>query len=191
LAVHGQCSVELALAEHTFVVPVVVAEVGDVQGVIGMEFLKLNNCSMALGTGLLKCGDVVWKLVPPSCEEVRQVRLLQEVRVAAGHEIVVRGKVDEFGKEEKAWYGVAEPDTQLLMEANVLMPRALVKVHDRQVEMTVANHTGDEVLLLPGTTVAALSTAESMHEFMSTVASSDEQEPGCAQVHMMSEQGSN
>ena len=58
----GQVTVPLHLIEDTLHVPVIVADIGDTAGILGMQFLRDADCSIAFKQGVLRCGGREWQL---------------------------------------------------------------------------------------------------------------------------------
>ena len=52
---------EVCFEELRLMLPVIVADVGQVQAIIGMEFLRHNNCVLALREGVMKCASLCCK----------------------------------------------------------------------------------------------------------------------------------
>ena len=97
IVTYGQAIVDVRLEGAIFSVPVIIADIGDMAGILGMRFLRDTDCSIAFKAGLLKCGQQIWNLVGPRSADAFTVRLIRTVRIPPWHGIVVPGVVATIG----------------------------------------------------------------------------------------------
>ena len=159
IATHGQTRIDLHLNGATFSVLVIVADIGDTAGILGMRFLREASCTMEFDTGVLSSGGQAWQLVGPREDECFRVRLVQEVRLPPGHGLAVLGAVQSSRRLPICWEGIMEGDESLTEQANVSVSRSLVSIDGAvqgQTRFTLTNWSEDEVVLPAGTTVATV-----------------------------------
>ena len=76
IVTHGRVTIPIHLEEVTLLVPVIVADIGETAGILGMKFLREADCSIAFSKGILRCGDREWQLTPGGIgEQVQRVRV--------------------------------------------------------------------------------------------------------------------
>ena len=157
IVTYGQAIVDVRLEGAIFSVPVIIADIGDMAGILGMKFLRETDCSIAFKAGLLRCGQQIWNLVGPRSADVFAVRLIRTVHIPPWHGIVVPGVVATVGNIPQKWEGVIEPEDNLTNQTSAAMPRSIVQIcskDDRHVaQLTLTNWTDEEVVLSSGTTV--------------------------------------
>ena len=73
---HGRVTIPIHLEEAALLVPVVVADINETAGILGMKFLREADCSIAFSKGILHCGDHEWQMTPEGVgEQVQRVRV--------------------------------------------------------------------------------------------------------------------
>ena len=76
IVTHGRVTIPIHLEEAILLVPVIVADIGETAGILGMKFLREADCSIAFSKGILRCGDREWQLTPGGVgEQVQRVRV--------------------------------------------------------------------------------------------------------------------
>ena len=76
IVTHGQVTIPIHLEEATLLVPVIVADIGETAGILGMKFLREADCSIAFLKGILRCGDREWQLTPGGVDTcVQRIRV--------------------------------------------------------------------------------------------------------------------
>ena len=150
IVTHGQVTIDIDLQGTVFSLPVIVADIGETAGILGMQFLRGTGCSVSFREGILRCGRQEWKLTGPSTPGVHRVNLVSVVRLPPGEGMRVAGTVQGLvgGKE---WDGVLEPVTS---DTGATTPPCVVHVRTQSsTEVDVWNVSDKELVLLPGTTI--------------------------------------
>jgi len=163
ISTYGQTCVNLILDGTTFSVPVIVANIGSMHGILGMRFMRDNDCMVGFRKGLMKCGNLIWQLIQPSQNGCFAVRLVSEVRIPPGHGILAESNVKIRTKRYDSGQGMLEADPQLLSAAGILVPRSLVQITGEPVpklHVALSNLSEEEVILPPGMIVGRLSSAD-------------------------------
>ena len=57
LAVHGRTKIDLLVDDKQYQLPVIVADLDGLQGILGIDFLEANDCSINVKNGYLDCGE--------------------------------------------------------------------------------------------------------------------------------------
>ena len=92
---HGHTNLHIQVDGATFDGPVIVADLDNSQGILGMRFLRDNDCTIAFRSGVLQCGQKCWDLAGPDKEWGLPARLVNKVTIPAGHELVTAVAVDK------------------------------------------------------------------------------------------------
>ena len=73
---HGRVTIPIHLEETTLLVPVLVEDIGEKAGILGMKFLREADCSIVFSTGILHCMAREWQLTSGGVgEQVQRVRV--------------------------------------------------------------------------------------------------------------------
>ena len=153
IGVKGAVTCKTEIGGEEFAVKYIVAELPGVPGILGMEFLSKNQCSLELGEGILKCRDIQVDLVKiPNGEELRVEGASLPPRR------VVRIKV-QAGREAMAW----APYEALLDSLGVMVSnRELVSGDsDTSTTVNVINVGERDVRLLPEMVIGRVEPIES------------------------------
>ena len=68
-------TIPIHLEEATLLVPVIVADIDETAGILGMKFLREADYSIAFSKGIPRCGDREWRLTHGGVgEQVQRVR---------------------------------------------------------------------------------------------------------------------
>ena len=169
IVTHGQTIVKLELGDATFEVPVIVADIGDTAGILGMRFLRDNNCIINFQKGTISCGQLEWDLIGPSEATSVQVKLVHQVLLPPCHEAVVTVELDgrgEQGKMMQKWEGLVEPCESWVDHEGVLAACGLALVSrgpdGETTAITVSNMSDKTVALSAGTVIATVQPVHSL-----------------------------
>ena len=160
LQVHGETTLDLLLGNKLFRVPVMIADLGDVQGILGMEFLNREACLIDAFNGKLHFPDREVFLHRGATFQCCRVRLKESLEIQPDEERIICGQVDEDILCESRGVGVIEADPSFVLDSGLLVARALVDVKGATLKLTVGNLGDDPVIIPAGTTVAWLDPVE-------------------------------
>ena len=120
IKVMGEVEIPLTIGSQTFKTMVTVAELGNLDGIIGLNFLKSLGMKVDLGKGILNKEDWSIQLVGNSSRENKGclVKLKESLCIPGRHEMTIMGYVEKRKGSELKGYCVLDP-VQSLEEANV------------------------------------------------------------------------
>lgn len=120
--------------DHQFVV----AGLGDLSGILGIDFLSANKVSIETAEGTLRSPKFEVKLHHQSNPFVcARVHLTDTVHIPARSEIFVEGKVRGHFNESQD--GCLEPLINFKGGNDLLMPKSLVKITESKVMFSILN----------------------------------------------------
>lgn len=163
---HGQTCIDFCLSDGTiFHESVIVADIGDTQGILGMRFLRNQDAFVQFKKGVLWCGDLCWNLIGPESSNGMQARLTKGVIVPAGHGLTVpvhfdAQRAETFRRDPEGWDAILEAPEDLVSLNGVAVPRAVVRV--RKVNgmwgtyVSLTNFSQEDVIMLPGSCVGSV-----------------------------------
>lgn len=163
LSVQGKTNVTLSFGGHEFNTSVVVAKLGGLSGIIGLDFLVKYNVLIDASNGILYSphfGEV--PLLREDCLHSRcaRVHLAETVSVPGSSEMFVQGKItDEFPSDIDA---LIEPELDDKIRNRILMAKSVVKTNGSNVTFSVFNPTKETIILKKNARVASLQTIDSV-----------------------------
>ena len=87
IVTYGQTNISLQLEGTTFNIPVIIADIGETSGILGMTFLRDADCNIAFKSGVLRCGTQEWELISslnkPSVKIVEEGVLPEHIEALA------------------------------------------------------------------------------------------------------------
>ena len=167
IVTHGQTQVLIELEGTTFEVPVIVADIGTTTGILGMRFLRDNDCVINFRDGVLQCGKLEWDLQGPSAATA-QVKLVHRVSLPPCHEAVVAVALfgNKRGSNKQKWEGLVEPCDTFSDCEGVMAPCGLTLVSPSSEGATTAitlSNLSEEKIIIPAGTV--IGTIQVAHKF--------------------------
>ena len=153
MSIRGELELPLEINGAFFMTNVIVTELGQLDGILGLNFLRAYDMSLDLGRGILSCGE---KLVIPLVGQTTEgclVRLIEEVSIPGGHEITVMAEV---GGNVKGEIGIIEP---FQAEPNLKLVPTVV-TNQSSVPVTIANEDDFDLTLEKGSVIAQMSPGE-------------------------------
>ena len=158
LTVHGWTEVVLVVEGRRYELPVIVADLEGLQGILGINFLEDNDCSINVKRGYLDCGVYRHQLYRLRAEGCQRVCLTEALVVAAGETVEVKASLEGSVLAQGPCEAAYEPDEDFMAETGLLTSTDSVQVGPgRQVSIRYVNVGGDSVELLPGTTLGVAS----------------------------------
>lgn len=155
LEVMGMTSIPLVLGGQSFDHPVVVAGIGDLSGILGIDFMSKNKVSFDTAEGVLRSPRFEVALNHQASHTVcARVHLTETIHIPANSEIFVEGEVrGHFSGEQN---GCLEPLTEFKGGNDLLMPKSLVQMTKSKVMFSILNPTQDSRILKKNLQVASV-----------------------------------
>ncbi|VDI04570.1 Hypothetical predicted protein [Mytilus galloprovincialis] len=141
------------LIAHT----VIVAGLGELDGILGIDFLSKNNVSIDTANGTLKSPkfDVCLHKDKSLSSTCARVHLIETVHIPPNSEIFVHGEIrGHFLKDRD---GCLEPLDEFRGSNQLLMPKSIIKMSDSTVILSVLNPTSERKILKKNIQVASVS----------------------------------
>lgn len=156
LCVYGKSIFPLRINEIYFDHPIVIADLGGLSGILGLDFLSHNEILVDTCKGILMSSKLKIQLYREnSCDQkCARVQISENIRIPPRSEMFITGNVK----------GSISDDMTCILEANndqnggrdVLIPKSLVNVTKSSVVFSVLNPTDNEVNLIKNKSVANL-----------------------------------
>ncbi|XP_062610966.1 uncharacterized protein LOC134272813 [Saccostrea cucullata] len=151
LRILGKVDLQFSLGGISFCHEFIVAEIDDLQGIFGMDFLEQNDASIQIGKGLLKIAGQQIQLDREQISVCTRVKLSKKIVVPPDSEIVVSGYA--VGLKDKSVHNLVEP-FKFLQQKGLLVARTLV--NPENILFSVVNITDRPVRVDKNATVASL-----------------------------------
>lgn len=159
----GQTQLALQVGDKTFCQNVIIADLGDIQGILGMDFLAANAATIDTGRGSMKIGHFEAVLTGQSKRDIcARVAISETVSIPARSEVYVRGKLKT--PTGLAFDGILEPEIGFNGEKHVLIPKSVVRSEDSEITFSVLNPTPDNVILKQNMEVASVQTVDEIYD---------------------------
>jgi hypothetical protein len=162
ITTYGQATFSISIAKHSFSVEIVVADMGGLPGVLGMDFLSQNDAVLHCRTGKMEIGNRVIKCNGRHPEEGGQVALTEAVKLPPGHVCFVTVTITRWGGSQRL-YDVIEPISEVCNQDGILMPRGVIKRSCNSCTLQLTNIGGNERVLPGGLLLAYLDPVDSVH----------------------------
>ena len=131
MRVAGEVRLELSLAGQTFEIPVIVAELGGLQGILGLRFLSSQGFLIDATEGKLLCGQLEIAL-HRNRDDLCTVMLSEDVENLPFSEKIVDGEIETDSFRDTKDIATHEPNRSELEQAGLIMPKWLFDTeHDK------------------------------------------------------------
>jgi len=156
IEVFGYSDFTLEIEGRTFEQSLIVASLGDIPGILGLDFLEKHESVLDVSRGILqfrkqKCE--IW-LHREKFDGCARVRVSESIIVPPNSQICVSGTVD--GKWRDGTNGIVEPFKPFMDGNRLLMPKALVSLQQSSVTVALLNTSNEAIRVPVGTTVGEL-----------------------------------
>ncbi|CAC5378547.1 unnamed protein product [Mytilus coruscus] len=156
MKVMGASNLLLQLNNHGFIHSAIVADLGDIAGILGLDFLSKYEVTISASQGTLTFPNFTVKLLIDSDVQATcaRVQLADTVQVPGRAKMIVREKIDAdlTGNVDS----ILEPIDGFQGEKHVLIPKSVVQTSDTEVVFSILNPTPHAVILKRNLTVASL-----------------------------------
>ena len=160
----GETMLTLAIGGKIFQVPMIIAETGNLRGILGMQFLTENRCIVDVGGGVLEINGEKIEMNQLDGPKLCRIVLTESLHVDGYQEVMVEGHVEGVRWDSSEAIGVVEPCETFATETGLVIPRAVVQRQGDRVLLTVANVGNDRVDVERGKVMALLHPVDSVEE---------------------------
>ena len=159
MKIDGEGEVLIEIGSKKFCQSVAVTNLGNLDGILGNDFLKRHNVQLNLGDGIFKIEgwSVFMSDQPRKSIKCRRVKVHQDTVIPSKHELTFSGYVKTTNTEKNSGIAYLENVSSLTEVQGLMLAKALVNSHQSDIPVTFANLTDEPVTLRKGTTVALLS----------------------------------
>ncbi|CAG2224863.1 Retrovirus-related Pol polyprotein from transposon 297 [Mytilus edulis] len=164
LKVHGQVTLEFFIQGIPFTHDFVIAELDDLEGILGIDFLEANEAQINISKSLLIMpDDSTIKLHKQQNKHCALIRLSDRLVLPANTESVFQIKVPKNIKEEDM---LVEPNARLVRNG-ILISTALVNTTKRKVAISAINCRDRDVTLKRNKVVGSIQTVKTISDSVS------------------------
>ncbi|KAJ8316618.1 hypothetical protein KUTeg_005830 [Tegillarca granosa] len=145
LKIYGRNKLKISLGTHEFVQSVIIAEIGDISGILCIDFLSKNKSTFDIQEGVLRFPKFTHKLVREAKLTCARVYLAEVNEVPATSEVILEAEIRESFPDISEGY--LEPLLGLRDKHKVLVPKAVFKLQGSKLLLTVLNPSKEPVKL--------------------------------------------
>ena len=169
LNVYGETELEVNFYGQKVMVTMVIADLGTLQGILGMQFLEEYQCTLDLTHGYVRSPIFDIRLFKNEDSGCFSLRLKEKLVIEPGYEIVASSEFDVESWPKDETLALIEPNSDF-GAAGLLVPRALVKVGSK-IGITIANVSEKVVVLQTGSQVGNLVSIDEILDERATISS--------------------
>lgn len=169
LNILGKINLQFSLGGMSFCHEFIVAEIDDLKGILGMDFIEQNDVSIQVSKGLLKLAGQEIQLDKEQIPVCTRVKLSKKIIVPPDSEITVSGYA--VGLKDKSVDSLVEP-FKFLQQRGLLVARTLVDPEN--ILFSVVNITDRPVRIDKNATVATLQSVDIVESKVGSVEVSSE-----------------
>ena len=148
----------------------IVADLGSCEGILGLDFLESNLCTLDLAKGIMLIQHKSVKLCREDCDLCSEVKIEKSVIIPPRCEMFVEARVIQKIEAEEI-EGLIEGTGDYSQGQDLTVPRSLVIVEKDKVFVPVTNFSEKKVLIKPDTVIAKIQSSITL----SSVSASQEQ----------------
>ena len=156
LSIHGEIDLMIVFdSDIQITTRVIVADLGEIEGILGMRFLEENACDLDLNNGYIKTSSFDIPLFKLGSAQCCPLTLTKSVTLCSGYETMAMVIFETDLWDSQQTLGLVEADSDFGGNP-IYVPRVLVKVSDSPVGLLLTN-LGEKTLTLPaGMPIACL-----------------------------------
>ena len=143
LSSEGEINLKFEMNGFQFVQSTVIGDLGNCQGILGMDFLEKYPCILDLNSGSLKVGDKDIKLKRETSSVCARVQVSETTVIPPRSEKFVSAKLID-GKFASESEGLVEGTTQFKEKEQLDIPRCLVTVRNNEILVPITNFSNYE-----------------------------------------------
>ena len=169
LKVYGRVQLEFMIDRHVFVHSFVIADLPDMFGILGIDFLEDNDMSIRISRKQLEFNGNVIKLVKISGDGCARIKVAKHVVIPPNSQMIVKGYVDG---ESTFQEGLVEP-VQNVASMGLLCARAIVDTESKDIGLSVLNLSDRSVPLQQHSPLGVLQPIQAIHSLDATLERSE------------------
>lgn len=141
----GQSKVSLSIGTETFEHDVLIANIQN-DGILGLDFLEKNNCTVKLSDGILYIGSESKEIrcyksaidVLASCCECK-IAVLEDIEIPPRCEMIVPGAIVHVDGYPQGQYGIIEPAVKFVERKGLLVAKSVVDISKEIIPLRMIN----------------------------------------------------
>jgi len=155
LNLYGETDIDIVIGGHHYSVHIVVADLGELDGILGMSFLGGESCVIDTANGELKLSGRRVLMHKQTNKQCCNISVAESVQVGAESEKIVRVCIDK-SKWSNDHVGLAEAAPTFIENTELLVSNALVDPIGGDVCLTCVNLGDKPVVIKKGAVIATL-----------------------------------
>ena len=159
LKVHGECVLDIEIENHHFAVNVKVVSLGDMDAILGLDFIENFDCTLRLKQGLMTIEsiDMDVPLRRYSDGKCARIQAAATIEVIPETEMIVPGHVNWKAWSSQNEMGSIEPSKRITPRTGLMVAKSVVNTNAKgTVPIRIANFTDKVIRLEKGETLAIL-----------------------------------
>ena len=133
---YGQANFDILINGQMFSIIFIVADLIDIQSILGISFLNQNKCVIDICEGILHVGSMEVYLHSKQKQSCCYVHLNDEVVIPSNRETIIKCSIDIHTWDEFIGTGLAESVEAFNRNSDVVVSDAIVKVDNGIVSLT-------------------------------------------------------
>ena len=174
LETFGEVDISLKIGKTTTLQTLVVADLGNCQGILGLDFLEKNSCLLNLAGGVLEIKGRSIPLVRETSDISARLEVEDNKVIPPRSETFVWTKLCQEKPIQEA-EGLVEGLGEYGAEGKLLVPRCLVAVVNNRALVPITNFSNEEVQIKAGTRLAKIEGAMPLNSISLAEQIGDEQ----------------
>ena len=156
LKVYGQAEFDVCFGSQVFLVKFIVADLDQIQSILGMDFLSQTNCTIDAFHGILTTGSLKLNMKKQDDSENCLIHLVRSITIPGDCEHMIECSFDRSKWNSNAKYGLAEAVDSFAQKTGLMVTNAVVNVHHHSILLSCANFSSEPVTVHKGLAVAAI-----------------------------------
>lgn len=159
MTVAGKGKFEFKIGTDNYTAEAVIADL-TIDGIIGLDFMKKNNCLINIGEGTMYCNKQEVPLQFTGKLGCYRVAVTEDINIPAGSEIISKGQLVDFQtKDNGVAIGMIEPCEKFIEKEKALVAHTLVK-SEAMVPIRLMNVAENAKIIRSGTIIGQFSPVE-------------------------------
>ena len=155
LETHGSINLDMRIGKTITQQEFVIADLGNCEGILGLDFLEQNCCYLDFSKGILVIRGKSVSLIRETSTLCARLRVEESVIIPPQSEAFVRTRLIQDEPIEEA-EGLVEGCGEYGSNGMVTVPRSLLRVEENQVRVPVTNFSDQEKILRAGEDLARI-----------------------------------
>ena len=158
IEVYGEIELEFEIRHKTFPIMVTIAKLPNVDGILGMDFLRRQNILLDVGGGFVQIDGQSIPMIDKKHLQLNEcrVRAIADFVLAPQHEITVKGRIENPQGHEPEACGTLDQLQSFAEQTGLRVANALVQAERGQVPVTLINLLDRAVEVKKGTVMAVV-----------------------------------